>query len=118
MAIFKPFSAFRPKSDLAKAVASRPYDVLSSSEAKMEATDNPHSFLRVIKPEIELSDNIDPIQARFTREGQRIIMLSNLKEFLSRIQIHTFISTVLQWMVVCKPGWLDVAIMRNITQGK
>ena len=63
MAIFKPFRAYRPKSDLAKAVASRPY-VLSSSEAKMEATDNPHSFLRVIKPEIELPKIPILIQAK------------------------------------------------------
>ena len=69
MAIFKPFRAFRPKSDLAKAVASRPYDVLSSSEAKIEATDNPHSFLRVIKPEIELSDNIDPYSSEVYQRG-------------------------------------------------
>ena len=37
MAVFKPFCAFRPSKDKAKLVASRPYDVLNSEEAKIEA---------------------------------------------------------------------------------
>lgn len=60
MAIFKPFKAFRPQGSLAQAVASKPYDVLNSAEAKKEAEGNAHSFLRVIKPEIELPEGTDP----------------------------------------------------------
>ena len=60
MATFKPFKAVRPTSDKAHLVASRPYDVLNSSEAKIEAAGNEFSFLRVIKPEIELSEGINP----------------------------------------------------------
>ena len=71
MAIFKPFRAYRPKSDLAKAVASRPYDVLNSLEAKLEAEDNPHSFLRVIKPEIELPENTDPYSSQVYLQGAK-----------------------------------------------
>ena len=40
MAIVKPFRAFRPKKEIAKFVASRPYDVLNSEEAKIEAKGN------------------------------------------------------------------------------
>ena len=60
MAIFKPFRAYRPHKQFSKSVASRPYDVLNSSEAKLEAQDTPHSFLHVIKPEIGLPDDVDP----------------------------------------------------------
>ena len=60
VATFKPFKAVRPTSDKAHLVASRPYDVLNSSEAKIEAAGNEFSFLRVIKPEIELSEGINP----------------------------------------------------------
>jgi len=49
-----PFKALRPAKDLAKAVASYPYDVLSTEEAKRLAADNPCSFLHVEKPEIFL----------------------------------------------------------------
>src|SRR5689334_11012762 len=55
----KPFKALRPKKDLAKQVASPPYDVLSSAEAKQEASGKPYSFLHITKSEIDLPDNID-----------------------------------------------------------
>ena len=59
MAIIKPFKALRPKPELVKQVASRPYDVLNSEEARDEAKDNPHSFLHVTKSEIDLPAHID-----------------------------------------------------------
>jgi len=59
MAIIKPFKALRPKPELVKKVASRPYDVLNSDEAREEAKNNPHSFLHVTKSEIDLPVNVD-----------------------------------------------------------
>jgi uncharacterized protein (DUF1015 family) len=59
MAIIKPFKALKPKKELAAQVASRPYDVLNSEEAKKEATGNNYSFLRITKSEIDLPDGID-----------------------------------------------------------
>lgn len=59
MVTITPFKALRPEAQLAKAVASRPYDVLSSKEAKVEAQGNPHSFLHITKSEIGLPDNTD-----------------------------------------------------------
>jgi len=59
MAIVKPFRAFRPVPELAHLIASRPYDVLNSTEARIEASNNEHSFLHVTKSEIDLPENID-----------------------------------------------------------
>ncbi|HET9746758.1 MAG TPA: DUF1015 family protein [Chitinophagaceae bacterium] len=59
MAIIKPFNALRPRKELAGQVASRPYDVLNSQEAKKEAAGNNYSFLRITKSEIDLPDGID-----------------------------------------------------------
>lgn len=59
MAIIKPFRALRPKSELSQLVASRPYDVLNSDEARTEAKDNPFSFLHVTKSEIDLAPETD-----------------------------------------------------------
>lgn len=53
MSTFIPFRAFRPTPSKAKAVASRPYDVLNREEALVEAEGNPLSFYHVIKPEID-----------------------------------------------------------------
>lgn len=59
MAQIKPFNALRPQPESAAQVASRPYDVLNSEEAKKEAGDNRQSFLRITKSEIDLPDGID-----------------------------------------------------------
>ncbi len=59
MSILKPFKGIRPKPELATKVASRPYDVLNSQEAKKEAEGNPFSFYHVIKPEIDLPEDVD-----------------------------------------------------------
>ncbi len=60
MALLKAFKAYRPGKELAVKIASRPYDVLSPEEARKEAEGNPYSFLHVIKPEIDLPEDIDP----------------------------------------------------------
>jgi len=60
MASIRPFEALRPKEELASQVASRPYDVLSSKEAREAATNNPFSFLHVTKSEIDLPADTDP----------------------------------------------------------
>jgi len=59
MAIIKPFKALRPQPQFAKQVASRPYDVLNSKEAKEEAQGNPNSFLHITKSEIDLPEQTD-----------------------------------------------------------
>ena len=59
MAILKAFKGIRPVRGKVNLVASRPYDVINSEEAKIEAGDNVHSFLHVVKPEIDLPDDVD-----------------------------------------------------------
>jgi uncharacterized protein (DUF1015 family) len=59
MAIIKPFRALRPHNEYAAQVASRPYDVLNSEEARKEIGDNLISFLHVTKSEIDLPADID-----------------------------------------------------------
>ncbi len=59
MAILKPFKGLRPPKKLVKKVASRPYDVLNSEEARAEASGNPYSLLHIIKPEIDLPEDTD-----------------------------------------------------------
>ena len=59
MAIISPFNAVRPKPELAQQVAARPYDVLNSEEARIEAKGNPYSFLHVTKSEIDLPADVD-----------------------------------------------------------
>ncbi len=59
MADIRPFRAYRPRRELAARVASPPYDVLDTEEARELARDNPISFLHVVKPEIDLPPDTD-----------------------------------------------------------
>ncbi len=59
MAIIKPFKGVRPPVELVEQVASRPYDVLNSREAREEAAGNEKSLYHIIKPEIDFPEGTD-----------------------------------------------------------
>ena len=79
MAIIRPFQALRPHNEYAAQVASRPYDVLNTEEAKKEASDNLLSFLHVTKPEIDLPDGTDPYSTQVYEKAKE-----NLQQLISR----------------------------------
>ena len=59
MAVIKPFKGIRPPQSMVEEVASRPYDVLNSAEARAEAGDNEKSLYHIIKPEINFPEGTD-----------------------------------------------------------
>jgi uncharacterized protein (DUF1015 family) len=59
MATIKPFKGIRPPKEWVEQVASRPYDVLNSAEARAEAAGNEKSLYRIIKPEIDFPEGTD-----------------------------------------------------------
>ena len=59
MSDIRPFKGLRPRADLVQKVASPPYDVLNSAEAREMASTNPYSFLHVVKAEIDLPVDAD-----------------------------------------------------------
>ncbi|RLD96531.1 MAG: DUF1015 domain-containing protein, partial [Bacteroidetes bacterium] len=59
MAKLHAFKGFRPGKENVNEVASRPYDVLNSKEAREEVKGNPWSFLHVVKPEVDLPEDTD-----------------------------------------------------------
>ncbi len=58
MSIIKPFRGFRPPKEIVEKLASRPYDVLNTEEARKECEGNPYSLLHVTKAEIDLPEGI------------------------------------------------------------
>jgi uncharacterized protein (DUF1015 family) len=74
-----PFKALRPAAELAKQVASRPYDVLNSKEAKTEAQGNNVSFLHITKSEIDLPETTDTHATKVYEKAKE-----NLDAFISR----------------------------------
>ena len=59
MAVIRPFRGLRPPKAIVKDLASRPYDVLDSDEARLEVQGNEYSLLHVIKPEVDLPPETD-----------------------------------------------------------
>jgi len=90
MATFKPFRALRPKPEYAKDVASRPYDVLNAQEARQEAEGNKYSFLRVIKPELELPDDIDPYGANVYNQGLKNLNFLRSEQIIEKDATPSF----------------------------
>ena len=79
MAIIKPFKALRPQPQLAKQVASLPYDVLNTAEAKSAAEGNHSSFLHITKSEIDLPESVDIHDPAVYAQAKE-----NLSAFISR----------------------------------
>ncbi len=77
MTVVRPFKGLRPKPEYAKEVAAPPYDVLSAGEAREMCADNPNSFLRVNKAELEFDDTVDtysePVYQRAEENLHRLI---------------------------------------------
>jgi uncharacterized protein (DUF1015 family) len=84
MALIKPFTALRPKPELASRICELPYDVMSSDEAREIAAGNPLSFLHVSKPEIDLPANTDvyspPVYAKGKENFRRLISEGALQQ--------------------------------------
>ena len=96
MARIEPFKGLRPRKDIVEKVASPPYDVLSTKEAKELAVNNNISYLHIIKPEIDLPDHINPYSDRVYEKARenfdrflrdQILIQDNKKNFYIYKQI-------------------------------
>ena len=74
MAILKAFKGFRPPQEIAKQIAARPYDVLNSEEARIEAAGNQYSLLHITKPEIDFPKGIDEHEEKVYHKAKENFM--------------------------------------------
>ncbi len=79
MSLIKPFRGMRPIPEKISEVASPPWDVLSTEEARERAKDNPYSFLHISRPEIDLKPNMDIYDRKVYAKGAE-----NLKRFIEQ----------------------------------
>jgi uncharacterized protein (DUF1015 family) len=103
MSSIKPFRGVRPIQELAAQIASKPYDVLNSSEARTEAKDNPFSFLHVTKPEIDLPETTDVHSEAVYQKASE-----NLQRFISEnilIQEEKPAYYIYQLVMPARPEW-------------
>ncbi len=69
MAEFRPFRAVRPRKDLASRIAALPYDVYSRGEAAAIVKENPWSFLKIDRAEVQLADEVDTYDPQVYRKA-------------------------------------------------
>ncbi len=100
MVKIKPFKGYRPTKELAKQVAALPYDVINSEEAKVLTENNPHSFLRITKPEVAFDASVDSHSNQVYQKGKE--------------QLDTFISEG----ILCQDDKPCYYIYRQIMNGR
>lgn len=66
----RAFQGLIPRADLAAGLASPPYDVLNTSEARRIIADQPHSFLRVVRAEATMPEGVDPYGTDVYRQAR------------------------------------------------
>ncbi len=103
MSLIRPFPALRPAPGRAAEVVAPPYDVLSTSEARVRAAGKPFSFLHISKPEIDLPEGTDPyapeVYAKAAENLKAMIAAGVLKQdeaacyYVYRIQMGEHVQT-------------------------
>jgi uncharacterized protein (DUF1015 family) len=90
MPVVKPFKAVRPKKEYVKDVASVPYDVISEKEARAVKENNPLTFLRIGRPEINFPEGVDIYSEKVYQKGKEVIQEYLDKEILVQDQQECF----------------------------
>lgn len=90
MAVIKPFKGIRPPQDLVTKVASRPYDVLNSDEARAEAEGNEMSLYHIIRPEIDFPVGTDEHEERVYNKAAENFRLFREKGWLVQDQQENY----------------------------
>ena len=85
MATIKPFKGLRPPKELVEQVASRPYDVLNSDEARAEAAGNEKSLYHIIRPEIDFPVGTDEHAPEvYQNKTRKNVIMSMRKRCMAR----------------------------------
>ncbi len=118
MAIVRPFRGLRPKPEYANNVASPPYDVLNAQEAREMAKDNPISFLRVNKAELEFPDGTDPYSEQVYQRAKDNLARLREKGIMMRDETPSFYIYRLTMDGRCQTGLMGLASVAEYDQGK
>jgi uncharacterized protein (DUF1015 family) len=113
MSHIKPFKALRPHLEYASQVASKPYDVLNSEEAKKETEGNLLSFLHVTKPEIDLPAGTDPYSNEVYEKAKANLQKFIKEHILFEEEKPCYYIYELQWKGRTQTGLVCVSSMED-----
>ncbi|HEX2896444.1 MAG TPA: DUF1015 domain-containing protein, partial [candidate division Zixibacteria bacterium] len=113
----RPFRGLRPRPDLAGQIAAPPYDVLTSDEARERVKNNPLSFLRVNKPEINFPPDTPGFSKEVFLKGKK-----NLEAFIANKQMlqdknHCFYLHRLEWREKSMTGLVALCSLDEYESG-
>src|SRR5262245_13412617 len=92
MATVRPFQAFRPPVELCLEVASPPYDVIDTKEARALAAGKPKSFLHVSRPEIDLPEGTDEhAEAVYAKGAENLRELIEERALVQDAEPHLYL---------------------------
>lgn len=118
MATVKPFRGLRPRPEKAREVASPPYDVLSSDEARELAKNNPNSFLRVNKAEIDFEPGVDTYSEQVYRRGKQNLQRLIDEGIMVRDDKPCFYLYRLTWRGRSQIGLVNLSSVEEYDAGK
>ncbi|ABR30426.1 hypothetical protein SU69_02865 [Thermosipho melanesiensis] len=71
--IVRAFRGLRPRRDMIEKVAAKPYDVVTTEEARKEAQKNPYTFYKVTRPEINFDVEVDTHSDEVILKGKEVL---------------------------------------------
>ncbi|RYZ16649.1 MAG: DUF1015 domain-containing protein [Chitinophagaceae bacterium] len=113
MAQIRPFRALRPHNEFAAQVASRPYDVLNSEEARKEAEGNLLSFLHVTKSEIDLPAGVDTHSAEVYERAAANLQALQERKVLFQDEKPCYYIYELAWRGRAQTGLVCVSSVKD-----
>src|SRR5688500_11052171 len=113
MALIKPFKALRPHIEYAPQVASKPYDVLSSEEARKETAGNHVSFLHVTKSEIDLPADVDVHSEAVYQKAKENLDVLIQRNILVQDEAPCYYIYELQWKGRTQTGLVCVSAVED-----
>jgi len=117
MSIIRPFRGLRPRPDMARTVAAPPYDVLSSDEARALVKDNPNSFLRVNKPEVDFPPDTDVYGKQIYERGKANLERLVAEGLMFRDETPCLYLYRLTWRGRSQTGLMTLSSTREYEQG-
>ncbi|RKX27847.1 MAG: DUF1015 domain-containing protein [Candidatus Zixiibacteriota bacterium] len=118
MSIVRPFRGLRPRPEYAATVASPPYDVLSSDEARAMVKNNPNSFLRINKPEVDFESGVSLYSDEIYQRGKQNLQRLTDEGIMCRDEKQCFYLYRLTWMNQSQTGLVALTSCEEYNQGK
>lgn len=118
MSVVRPFKGLRARPEKAKDVASPPYDVLNTKEARQMAKGNPDSFLKVNKSEIEFDDSVNPYSDQVYQRARENLMRLERDRVMIRDRKPCFYVYRLTMCGRSQTGLVAVTSVEEYEQGK